>query len=79
MLLKVSIDPSAFLLVLLTIFSLSDASTASVSITVTDFNDEIPVFVQSTLRAAVAEEAPFGTTVTTLEVSYHSMTPILLF
>ena len=49
--------------------SLPDASTASVSITVTDFNDEIPTFVESTLVASVAEESEFGTTITTLRVS----------
>lgn len=37
--------------------------------TVTDVNDNPPVFVASSLLAAVAEEAEFGTTVTTILVS----------
>ena len=44
------------------------ASTGSISITVTDTNDQAPTFVPGSLFAAVAEEAPFGTTITTLEV-----------
>ena len=44
------------------------ASTGSVAVTVTDYNDETPEFIPSTLSASVAEEAPFGTTITTLRV-----------
>ena len=44
------------------------ASTTSVTVRITDVNDEPPVFVPDTLLAAVAEEAAFGTTVTTLRV-----------
>lgn len=44
------------------------ASTASVSVSVTDYNDETPEFISSSLSSSVAEEAPFGTTVTTLRV-----------
>ena len=44
------------------------ASTGSVSVTVTDTNDQSPMFVGSSLFAVVAEEAPFGTTITTLQV-----------
>ena len=35
---------------------------------VQDVNDNAPQFVSSTLEAAVAEEADFGTTITTLMV-----------
>ena len=34
----------------------------------TDTNDQSPMFVESSLSAVVAEEAPFGATVTTLQV-----------
>ena len=44
------------------------ASTGSVAVTVTDYNDETPEFIPSTLSASVAEEALFGTTITTLRV-----------
>ena len=46
----------------------TDSSTGSVSVTVTDTNDQSPMFVGSSLFAVVAEEAPFGTTITTLQV-----------
>ena len=42
------------------------------SLIAVDANDEFPVFVNATLFAAVAEEAPFGSSVTRLEVSYSS-------
>lgn len=45
------------------------AAMASVLVTVTDVNDNPPIFVESSLLAAVAEEAEFGTTVTTILVS----------
>ena len=51
--------------------SFIDASTASVSVAVTDYNDETPVFIEPTLMASVAEEADFGTTITTLRVGMH--------
>ena len=41
----------------------------TVIITVEDINDSPPVFINETLLAAVAEEADFATTVTTLRVS----------
>ena len=44
------------------------STTGTLSVTVIDANDNGPVFVQSTLFAAVAEEAQFGTTITTVEV-----------
>lgn len=47
------------------------ASTASVSVSVTDYNDETPEFISSSLSSSVAEEAPFGTTVTTLRVWHN--------
>lgn len=46
----------------------ADASTASVSVTVTDYNDETPEFIASSLIASVAEESQFGATITTLRV-----------
>lgn len=47
---------------------LADANTAPVTVMVQDVNDNAPQFVSSTLEAAVAEEADFGTTITTLMV-----------
>ena len=50
---------------------LSSAVTSSlgtVQITITDVNDNPPSFVASSLLAAVAEEAEFGTTVTVIQV-----------
>jgi hypothetical protein len=50
------------------------ASTTSVTVRITDVNDEPPVFVPETLLAAVAEEAAFETTVTTLRVCFIKRT-----
>ena len=47
---------------------LADANTAPVTVMVQDVNDNAPQFVSSILEAAVAEEADFGTTITTLMV-----------
>lgn len=44
------------------------ATTATVRIEVLDANDETPVFEQTSLFAAVEEEAKFGTFVTRLAV-----------
>lgn len=46
----------------------ADAGQVSVTVTVTDYNDETPEFIPATLFAAVAEESVFGTTITTLRV-----------
>ncbi len=51
------------------------ASTGSVAVTVTDYNDETPEFIPSTLSASVAEEAMFGTTITTLRVRKCMIAP----
>ena len=50
----------------------SDATMTMVNLVAEDANDEQPVFVNSTLFAAVAEEAPFGSSVTRLQVCCHS-------
>ena len=49
------------------------ASTGSVAVTVTDYNDETPEFIPSTLSTSVAEEALFGTTITTLRIRIKCM------
>ena len=45
---------------------------------VQDVNDNPPQFVSSTLTAAVAEEAEFGTTITTLMVPKTKQTYTLV-
>ena len=56
------------------------ASTGSVAVTVTDYNDETPEFIPSSLSASVAEEARFGTTVATLRVrNYRLHNVVLIF
>ncbi len=47
------------------------ATTGTLSVVVIDTNDNGPVFVKSSLFAAVAEEAPFGTTITVVEVQIY--------
>ena len=49
------------------------ASTTTVTVRITDINDEPPEFISETLLAAVAEEAAFGTTVTTLRVCFIAL------
>lgn len=54
------------------------ASTGSVAVTVTDYNDETPEFIPSSLSASVAEEARFGTTVATLRVRNYGLHNVVL-
>ncbi len=48
---------------------LTDANTGTARVEALDANDQAPVFIQSSLFAAVEEEAEFGTSVTQLKVS----------
>ena len=48
---------------------LTDANTGTARVEALDVNDEAPVFVRSSLFAAVEEEAEFDTSVTQLMVS----------
>ena len=60
------------------VFLFADATTAPVTVMVQDVNDNPPQFVSSTLTAAVAEEADFGTTITTLMVHKTKQTCTLV-
>jgi len=50
------------------LLSHADATTAPVAVMVEDVNDNPPQFVSTSLTASVAEEAEFGTIVTTIMV-----------
>ena len=57
------------------LLSRADATTAPVAVMVEDVNDNPPQFVSTSLTASVAEEAEFGTIVTTIMVGKTIRSP----
>ena len=57
-------------ILILTVLQFSpDANAGTARVEALDANDQAPVFIESSLFGAVEEDARFGTSVTTLEVS----------
>lgn len=53
------------------LFVIIDATTGVARVQVLDVNDELPVFILSSLFTGVEEDVPFGVSVAQLEVSNY--------